>query len=208
MTEFPDLQQALVMAAGRRGRRAPRVVRPLLIVAACAAAVVTILALTRSPQDERTAAPPPRTTDAYAVFQRPATDADEPSSAVTGMPGLRVDETRLVHRGGPWRLYLVAGTLDQREVLCAFAVVHDRALYSCDAPGAVHGSGFPPGDGDPGAVVVTVPDGIDEIEIGFRGRSPLHAPVRDNAVFAPLNPWPAGPGTITWAGGEAPLKSP
>jgi hypothetical protein len=209
MTEFPELQHALVAAAGRRRRRAPRLARPLIVAVACAAiAVAVVLTIARDSSDERTAAPPPRTADMYAVFQRPATDADEPPSAVSGMPGLRIDEARLVHRGGPWRTYLVAGTLDGRNVMCAFVVVSDRSRFSCDPPGAVHGTGFPPGDGEPGGVVVTVPDGIDEIEIGFSGRAPLRAPVRDNVVLAPLNPWPAGPGTITWAGGEAALKSP
>ena len=58
MIEFPELQQALVEAAGRRRRRAPQLVRPVLIAAAaCAVAVVAVLVLTRPPNDERTAAP-------------------------------------------------------------------------------------------------------------------------------------------------------
>jgi len=143
----------------------------------------------------------------YGVFQRPATDADQPPSAVTSMPGLRIDEARMVARSAPWRVYLVAGALDQREVLCAFAVVRDRALYGCDPAGTVHAYGFPPGDGDPGAIVATVPDGIGELDFAFESAG-FGSTVTDNAVLIPVDEWPAGHGTIKWKGGEAPLKSP
>jgi hypothetical protein len=205
VTEFPELQRALVHAAGRR--RAPRLARPLIVAVACAAVAAAVLTIARPPSDERAAAPPARATDEYAVFQRAATRADRPPSAVTGMPGLRVDEARLVKRSGPWRIYLVAGTLDQRAVLCAFAVVHDRSRYGCDPAGTVHGYGFPPSDGDPGVLVATVPDGIDEVEIGFPSGTVVDA-VEENAAFVQLTHWPAGRGTISWDGGEVPLKSP
>ncbi len=207
MTEFPELQQALVHAAGRRRRRAPRLARPLIVAVACAAIVAAALTITRQPSDERTAAPAANAIDHYAVFQRPATAADEPPSAVTGMPGLDVEQARFVEHSGPWRVYLVAGTLDQRDVLCAFAVIGERARFGCDPAGAVHAYGFPPGDGEPGGVVATVPDGVSQLEIGFDGES-FGTSVSDNAALVRIDPWPAGPGTITWDGGEARLKSP
>jgi hypothetical protein len=212
VTEFPELQQALVHAAGRR-RRAPRLARPLIVAVACAAIAAAALTITRAPKDdERAAAPPADPLAAYTIFQQPATDADEPPSAVTSMPGLRIDQARLAESNGPWRLYLVAGALDGRETLCAFAVVGERARFGCDPAGAVHGYAFAWKDGDPGGVVAVVPDGIDLVAIGFPGRSALQAPVRHNTVLAWLKPWPEGAGTIAWtdAAGtrhDEPLKS-
>ncbi len=209
MIEFPELQQALVEAAGQRRRRPPQLVRPVLIAAAaCAIVVVAMLVITRQPNDERTAAPAPDPLEAYAVFQRAEIRADEPPSAVTGMPGLHVEQARVVAISDPWRVYLVAGTLDGRRTLCAFAVIDQRARFGCDPAGSVHGYGFPPSDGEPGGIVATVPDGVHEVEIAFRGQAPVYAPVRDNAVLAPLDRWPASPATITWDGGEVALKSP
>jgi hypothetical protein len=206
VTEFPELQQALVHAAGRR-RRATRLARPLVVAVACAAIVAAALVIARQPSDERTATPPVPPTASYAVFQRAATNADEPPSAVTSMPGLRIDEARLAQRIGPWRLYLVAGTLDQREVLCAFVVIHERSRYGCDPAGTVHGYGFPPGDGDPGVIAATLPDGIDQVDFQY-GSERLGVGVTDNAALLLPDPWPAGRGTIVWSGGAVPMKSP
>jgi hypothetical protein len=191
VTEFPELQHALVVAGRRRYGRAPRarrLTRVVLVAAAVCAAVVVVVAITRAP-----------------------TKADEPSSAVTGMPGLRVDEARLAERSGPWRLYLVAGALDGREAVCVFAVVGDRARFGCDDPGSVQGYGFRPVDGDPGGVVAVVPDGVDEVAVGFDGEA-FTAPVHDNAALVRLSPWPRGDGTIAWtdaagAHQQAPLKT-
>lgn len=206
MTEFPELQQALVTAAGRR-RRAPRLARPLVVAVACAAIGVAVIAIAEQPNDERVAAPPIDPLDHYAVFQRPEIRADEPPSAVSGTPGLTIEQSRIVAISDPWRVYLVAGTLDSRRTLCVFAVIGDRARFGCDPAGSVHGYGFPPSEGEPGGVVAAVPDGIRETEITWRDQAPVHAPVRDNAVLAPVDRWPGGPGTITWAGGDVPLKS-
>jgi hypothetical protein len=207
VTEFPELQQALVAAARHRRRRVRSVVRPVLIAAAAAAAVIAIVTVAHAPNDEHAAAPPPPTTDRYAVFGRPATKADGLPNAVAGMPGLHVEQARLAARSAPWRVYLVAGTLDQRAVVCAFAVIGDRARYGCDPAGTVHAYAFPPGDGEPGGIVATVPDGIDELEVTFDSAG-SGATVTDNAVLIPLDEWPTGHGIVTWKGGEAPLKTP
>jgi hypothetical protein len=207
MTEFPELQQALVHAAGRR-RRSPRRARPLIVAVACAAiAAVVVLTIARESSDERTASPPPPPTASYSLFQRPATRADELPAAVSGMPGLRVDDARLAQRIKASRLYLVTGTLDQRDVLCAFLVVNDRARFGCDPAGTVRGYGFPPGDGEAGAIVATVPDGIDAVDFAF-GSERFGAAVSGNAVLLLPEPWPTGRGTASWDGGEAPLKAP
>lgn len=215
MTEFPELQQALVAAGHRHYGPAPRAwraTRVALVAAAVCAVVVLAIALVRAPGDtEHAAAPAGDPLAQYAVFARAATDADEPPSAVTGMPGLRVDEARLAERSGPWRLYLVAGALDGRESLCAFAVIGDRARFACDAPGAVHGYAFAEADGEPGGVVAVVPDGASEVAVRFSGET-FTSPVHDNAALVRLTPLPQGAGTIAWtdAAGErhtAPLKS-
>jgi hypothetical protein len=216
VTEFPELQHALVAGGRRRYGRAPRawrLTRAALVAAAVCAAVVAIVVLTRAPDDERTAAPPAADllTHDYGVFRRPATDADEPPTSVTGMPGLGVEQARLVARNGQWRVYLVAGTLDGRRTLCAFAVVADRSRFGCDAPGSVHGYGFRAADGDPGAVVAVVPDGVEKLAIEFDGET-FTTPVQDNAASVRPSPWPQGDGTIAWtdAGGtrhQEPLKS-
>jgi hypothetical protein len=146
------------------------------------------------------------------VFHQAATAADEPPSAVTGMPGLKIAQARLAAHRGPWRVYLVAGTLDGRRSLCVFAVVHDRSRFGCDPPGTARGYGFPEADGEPGAVAATVPDGVDEVTFEFR-RGIVLVAVENNTAFARQDPWPEGPETITWtdrAGErhEAPIKSP
>jgi hypothetical protein len=213
VTEFPELQHALVVAGRRRYGRAPRAwraARVALVAAAVCAAVVAIVAVTRAPEQERTAAPPAdRLTQDYGVFRRAATKADEPPTSVTGMPGLGVEQARLADRSGPWRLYLIAGTLDGRHTLCAFAMVADRARFGCDDPGSVHGYAFAEADGDPGGVVAVVPDGVDEVTVAFGGET-ITAPVHDNAAL--VRTAPAGPGTITWADAAgashtAPLRS-
>jgi hypothetical protein len=215
VTEFPELQQALVAAGHRRYGRAPRtwrLARAALVAAAVCAAVVAIVALTRAPGDAEHAAGPAGDPLAhYAVFARAATRADAPPSSVIGMPGLAVDEARLVDRSGPWRVYLVAGTLDGRRTLCAFAVVDNRSRFGCDQPGSVHGYGFRNGEGDPGGVVAVMPDGVGKVAIGFDGET-FTARVHDNAALVRLSPWPRGDGTIAWtdAAGtrhQAPLKS-
>lgn len=213
MIEFPELQQALVEAAGHRRRRAPQLVRPVLIAAAaCAVAVAAVLVITRPPNDERTAAPAPDPLAAYAVFKHTATAADDLPSQVAGMPGLSVDQARLAERSGPWRVYLVSGTLDGRPSLCAFAVIGDRARFGCDAAGTVRAYGFPEADGEPGGVIATVPDGIEKVEFGFPGET-FTAPVEHNLALVRLSPWPQGAGTIGWtdsagAHHEEPMKLP
>jgi hypothetical protein len=195
-----------VHAAGRR--RSRRLARPLIVAVACAAiAAAVVLTIARESGDERSAAPPAQPAPTYSLFQRPATPADGLPSSVSGMPGLRVDDARLAQRIRAYRLYLVTGTLDQRDVLCAFLVHNDQARYACVPAGTVHGYGFPPGDGDPGAIVATVPDGIDAADFAF-GSERFGAAVSGNAVLLLPEPWPTGPGTVTWDGGETPLKSP
>ena len=213
MIEFPELQQALVEAAGHRRRRAPQLVRPVLITAAaCAIAIAAVLVITRPSNDERTAAPAPDPLAAYAVFKHAATAADGLPAAVAGMPGLSVEQARLAERSGPWRVYLVAGTLDSRPSLCAFAVIGDRARFGCDPAGTVHAYPFPAADGEPGGVVATVPDGVEKVEFGFPGET-FTTPVENNLALVRLSPWPQGAGTIGWTDSagvhhEQPMRSP
>lgn len=211
MIEFPELQQALVHAASRR-RRAPRFTRPLVVAVACAAIAAAVLTITHQPNDERAASPAPDPLSAYAVFKHAATAADGLPSSVDGMPGLGVEQARLAERSGPWRVYLVAGTLDGRPSLCAFAVIGDRARYGCDPAGTVHAYPFPEADGEPGGVIATVPDGVEKVEFGFPGET-FTTPVENNLALARLSPWPQGAGTIGWTDSagvhhEKPMKSP
>jgi len=61
-------------------------------------------------------------------------------------------------------------------------------------------------------VVVTVPDGVEKVEIGFPGET-FTAPVENNVALVRLSPWPQGAGTVAWtdsaaANHEQPMKSP
>ena len=211
MIEFPELQQALVEAATHRRRRAPQFVRPVLIAATACAIAAAVLAITRQPNDERSANPAPDPLAAYAVFKHAATPKDGLPASVAGMPGLIVEQARLAERSGPWRVYLVSGTLESRPSLCAFAVIGDRARYGCDPAGTVHAYPFPEADGEPGGVVATVPDGVEKVEFGFPGET-FTTPVENNLALVRLSPWPQGAGTIGWTDSagvhhEKPMKS-
>jgi len=59
---------------------------------------------------------------------------------------------------------------------------------------------------------VTVPDGVEKVEIGFPGET-FTAPVENNVALVRLSPWPQGAGTVTWtdsvaAHHEQPMTSP
>ena len=147
MTEFPELQQALVDAARRRHGRAPRtwrLVRPVLVTGACAAAVAAVLMLsTSAPDDEQPAAPavtpadPPAAPGVttgdpleqyYGVFRRPASDADalpnvqDIRNGLGGRDGAAFDPTkaRLVVEDGALQVFVAGAQMQGRPSICVF----------------------------------------------------------------------------------------
>jgi hypothetical protein len=213
VTEFPELQQALVVAARRRYGRAARTwrfARPALVAAAVAAAVIAVLAITRAPDEERTASPSiaaaaPLTRD-YSVFRRPATDVDRLPQGMAAFGSIRLDDdqTRRVVKDGKWSVYLAGGTMDGRDALCA--LVDDRSggvRYGCayrdvKTEGGLKPYPFPPGEGQAGAIAAVAQDGIDELLVTYADHSTVHVPVHDNVAFyAPGDRWPE---SIAWDG--------
>ena len=218
MTEFPELQHALVGAARRRYGRAPRtwrLARPVLIAAACAAAVVAVILLagTRTPE-KHSAAPTVGTADTlggkYGVFRRPATDADRlPDVEQFERYWLVRDDratfdpaqTRLVAQDGDTQVFLVGITMDGRQALCGVVYgTSEVGTGGCSvvAPPIgreVFAAVVGPASGQGGAILAVVPDGVDEVIVIFDDHSTELVAVRDNAVYATLDRWPV---SIAW----------
>jgi hypothetical protein len=213
VTEFPELQQALVHAAGRRYGRAPRawrVARPVLVAAVCVAAVVGALALNRDHEQERSAAPTVATTGEltrdYSVFRRPATNVDHLPTGMGSFGSIRLDEHRVrrVVKDGKFSVYLAGGTMTGREALCALLGDQTGAFrYGCNWLGIETDGGlrpfvFKPGDGQAGVIVAVAQDGVDELLVTSADHSTVHVPVRDNvAFFVPGKTWPE---SVAWDG--------
>jgi hypothetical protein len=235
VTQFPELQQALVDAGRRRYGRAPRtwrVLRPVLVAAACAAVagLVVLLAGTHAP-DERVPSPaatpaPDALERAYAVFSRPATEADTLPDAAGFLRYMvsrddRADfdpsQARLVLHDGRLKVYLVPVPLMGRPAVCAFeaydgewfpgggCAVLDHGPVSPSFHGdpdidAVHNYSFVPQGDRPGAIFLVARNDIHEVTVNFADGSTLQLPVRDNvAYFTPLKRYPL---SIAWDGAD------
>src|SRR3954471_24578386 len=114
MSEFPELQAALVDAAARRyGRRwAWRPVGRLILVGAAVAAVVALFAVVGRPRDIEQPVPPakPRVTlrQHFEVFRRPPAAKDRlPSNAALGELKMQPGRSRLVAKQGAYKVFLV-----------------------------------------------------------------------------------------------------
>jgi hypothetical protein len=219
VTEFPELQQALVGAARRRYGRAPRawrLARPVLIAAACAAAVVAVILLagTHAPE-KHSVAPTVGTADTleakYGVFRRPATDADRlPDVEEFKRYWLVRDDratfdpaqTRLVAQDGNTQVFLVGITMDGREALCGVVYgTSEVGTGGCSVIASPIGRdvfaavvGVPAG-AQGATILAAVPDGVDEVIVIFDDHSTEHVAVRDNAVYATFDRWPV---SIAW----------
>jgi hypothetical protein len=211
VTEFPELQQALVDAARRRHGRAPRtwrLVRPVLVTGACAAAVAAVLMLsTRAPDDEQPAAPAVATGDPleqyYGVFRRPATDADvlpdveHIRNGLGGRDGATFDpaKARLVVEDGALQVFVAGAPMNGRPSICVFLFEDrhtDRSACGLIAPPyqpsdwEVTGSSWPMRGGEGELFLAAVADGVDEVVLTFADDSTQRLPAHDNAVYARL----------------------
>ena len=211
MTEFPELQQALVDAARRRHGRAPRtwrLVRPVLVTGACAAAVAAVLMLsTSAPDDEQPAAPAVAAGDPleqyYDVFRRPATDADalpnveDIRTGLGGRDGAAFDPTkaRLLVEDGALQVFVAGASMQGLPSICVFLFEDRRTDRSaCILIGPqyepsdweVTGGSWPMRGGDGELFVAAVADGVDEVVLTFADDSTQRLAVRDNAVYARL----------------------
>jgi hypothetical protein len=172
VTEFGELQHALVDAARHRyGRaaRSRRIARPVLVAAACAAIVATVVVLagTRAP-DERVPTPavtptPTELERAFAVFSRPPTEADtlpDVESFSKYMIGRadRADfdprQARLVVHDGDLRVFLAPVPMDGRPAVCAFVAVNGKFAAAGGCGVLDYGPVAPTFDGDPDDVMV------------------------------------------------------
>jgi hypothetical protein len=160
MSDFPELQNALVDAARRRHGRAPRtwrLVRPVAVAAAVAAAAAGVLIVAGNPADDRGVNPPaaagltPLEQD-FAVFRRPQTAVDELPDVKAVEQGWRLGDTtltpetsRLVVDDEHWKVYLSAARWLDGPAVCAIAFYDGRlrAPHSCAVK-------LPPGMIDPG----------------------------------------------------------
>jgi hypothetical protein len=222
VTDFPELQQALVDAGHRRyapRRRAWRVLR----VAVPAATVVALIAVLNGdrPSDERPAAPSPtpvatlEPTDAlsrkYEVFRRPPTSAD----VLPGEPFEPLDErstrvdpdrVRLLFERGDNRIYAVAATRGDGPGVCVLQFVGDmRGEGACtDINDPVLGgtvTWLPVLLDGETAIAALAADDIGEFEVEFADGTVERPTLSDGAVLVPAEPWPTGLAWRTRAGG-------
>ena len=216
MTEFPELQQALVDAARRRHGRASRtwrLARPVLVTGACAAAVVVaVLMLSMgAPDDEQPAAPAVATggpleqllEQHYGVFRRPATDADvlpdpqDVRNSLGGADAAAFDPTdaRLAVVDGALQGFVVGATMNGKPSTCMFlyeAGHSDRSACTLLAPPyqpsdwEVVGSDWTMRGAEGELFLAAVADGVDEVVLTFADDSTQRLAARDNAVYARL----------------------
>jgi hypothetical protein len=129
MTEFPALRESLLRAAARRRRRRLTVRAAVPAFAVGAAAVALFVVPGGAGDREREVATPPARTpleEAFAIFRRPATAADRPSSvkidpktgAIIPDGTAGFDTSRLLGVVGERRVYAMAGTRRGVETVC------------------------------------------------------------------------------------------
>jgi hypothetical protein len=137
MSDFPELQHALVDAARRRHGRAPRtwrLMRPVAVAAVCAVAAVAVITLAGTPADDRNVNPPAAGVEPtafekdFAVFRRPRTAADRlpHAKAVIKDWTARQDgdtfdpeTSRRVADDGHWQVFLMTARVSGVPAVCA-----------------------------------------------------------------------------------------
>ena len=201
MTDFPDLQHALVDAARRRhDRRAwARRLGPLVPVTAAVAvaAAAAFFLIGRPADDERSAAPNASRALArwYPVFRTPAGERDrlplsgealERFAVGPGGAQLDVTNTRLAAEEGSQRVYLVAARMLGAEAICA-ALFRDGEETSTvcgevDGPRRVVGT-VPADDGEPPTVFGAVPSKVDTLTVVTSRGSYSSLPTQTNGVL-------------------------
>jgi hypothetical protein len=232
VTDFPELQQALVDAARRRHaprRRMWRVVRMALPVAATAAAVAAIVVLAGDgPSDERPATPPPTLepndvlSRNYAVFRQPPTSADELPDGKSFVPlndratEIDPDRARLLFERGDSRIYAVAASrterAGERPGVCVLEFVGEAyERGSCTDIGDDPALGgrvlyLPFLVDGRAAIAALAADDIRELELEFPGGMRERHPFSDSALILPADPWPSGLQWRNAAGGSVSVE--
>jgi hypothetical protein len=208
VTEFPELQTALVDAAGRRyaRRRAWRPVGGLILVgAAVAAAVVLIAVIGRSPDIEQPAPPAkPRVTlrQHFEVFRRPRTPADKlPSDVDTlGLLKLRPGRSRLVAKQGRYEVYLVPTRGGEVCIADYTRGLPEGAICSSVADMADETN--PLGQFGPDWLTYVLPNGVHDIRVVLADGTVVRPRLRDNAILVRV---PEAPYSVTWVGAAGEL---
>jgi hypothetical protein len=203
VTQFPELQDALVEAAGRyhtprrRTWRAVRLAVPAVAVA-LAAALAILVALPRSSPDTEKPAPGATRADAFerqfSVFRRLRTAADAiPASFHISAIPLQRDRGRLLGRDGDLRLFLVPTT---RGGVCPLAFVGGR-FHAGTCVSLAEATDAPMGDyGRGGTVAWVLGDELADMRLSLVDGSVLHTRISGNAVILR----PGAPAlSISWA---------
>jgi hypothetical protein len=206
VTQFPELHDALVEAAGRYHaprRRTWRIVRLAVPAVAVAAAVLAILlALPRSPDTEQ-AAPPAkpvvRLEQRFEVFRRPRTAADRlPGDTLA--PRLHPKQARLVAQLGIYKVFLVpagsnsvcavefSGELEQgSECGPVASAVDNRTLMARFGPDYVW---------------YAFPDGVHDVQLTRSDGTLVRPEVRDNGIIVKVS---EAPYSVTWVAADGEL---
>jgi hypothetical protein len=214
MSDFPELQHALVDAARRRHGRAPRtwrLMRPVAVAAACAAAAVALFLVARPGNDERSAGPGDSGALAktLAVFQRPAGDADalplsgaalERFGSGPGGAQLDVSQTRLVLENGGEKLYLVAARMLDVDGVCASLFRGDEEIGTVCGPVDPTHPVVATLPGNPDTVIGATPEALGGVEVVSELGGYGEAGLPDSAVWIdiPDRDAPDTPRYVMW----------
>jgi hypothetical protein len=202
VTDFPELQAALVEAAGRRrGRRwAWRPVGGLIVVGAAVAAIALIAVLGRSPDVEQPAPPArphPTLRQRFEVFRRPRTAADRlPSNPDRlGELKLRPQGSRRVAKQGGYEVFLVPTRDGQVCIADYTARLADGAI--CSSRRELDDETNPLGQFGPDWVVYAFQDGVHDVRVVLADGTVVRPRLRDNAILVRVA---EGPYSVTWIG--------
>jgi hypothetical protein len=209
MTDIPELQHLLIDASTRRSRRRRRRSAGTRFAVLSAAVLAAVLMYPRgesaeievpaaSPRVSATPTPAPTPSnveEAYAVFRRPATAADETKFAV--QPGFEDAETRriaqapsgnvyLAHKG--WWMCLVTG---HRRGLTSGSSCGRAADY-LDGIMLIATYSFEPG---PSTIAFAIPDGVRTVTLTLANGDTNTYPVKTNGFARDV---PARPVRLAW----------
>lgn len=189
MSEFPALRESLVRAAAHRRRRRLTFRAAVPALALATAAVVLVLAPTgESPRREEreVATPAPARTpleEAFGVFRRPRTRADEVPANIGGgnIPGPDWDNSRLLAKHGDDRFYAVPST----DGLCLILLRDGKNVSSmCGPVETMATEGAAPGSVARGRIAFLFPDGTRDVSVTTRDGESWGAPrLTDNAIL-------------------------
>jgi hypothetical protein len=209
MTDFPELQAALVDAAGRRyGRRRRRLLRPvggLVAASAAAAAAVAVIASLGGTPDVEEPAPPAkpvvRLEQRFEVFRRPPTAADRlPAAEMLTQERVHAKRARLVAELGNRRVFMVPA---RRDWVCVIDVTGNFPEGSvCGPVAAAADERNPTGQFGPHYVQYVFPDGVHDVRLTLSDGRLVRPEVRTNAILVKVAQEPY---SLTWVGASGDL---